>query len=166
MRSMTVAALVAACALACVPAAGASSVFGVGGGWIGFLRGEHITHFSFSGHEGPNGDTGQFEFNFQDPDVPFDIKVDVDCVNAFPYLIGGFAWLSGPVTSVSPFPNFEGIAPGDRVALGAYDGGNPSAGVPVDSVDVFPEVGSCKDMAPMVIEPYDVQQGNVVVKTG
>ena len=98
--------------------------------------------------------------------MPFDIKVDVDCVNAMPYLFGNFAWLSGPVTSVTPFPNFEGITPGGRVALGAYDGGEPSAAGPVDNVDVFTETASCKAMLPIVPEPYDVQQGNVVVKTG
>lgn len=104
------------------PAAASSASAAVGSAFSG----EHFAHFSFSGHEGPSGDTGQFEFNFPDPDVPFDIKVDVDCVNVMPYLLGGgFAWLSSQVTSVTPFPNFEGISSGDRVALAAYDGSEP-----------------------------------------
>ena len=165
-RSVLAVASVTSALIAIAPANAANgNVFGVGGGWIGFLRGEHFAHFSFSGHEGPNGDFGQFEFNLPDPEVPFDIKVDVDCVKAFPFLGGGLAWMSGPVASVEPFPNFEGIAPGDQVALETYDGGEPSGAVPVDEVDVFAAAVSCKTMPPVFLGP-DVRQGNVVVRTG
>ena len=44
--------------------------------------------------------------------------------------------------------------------------GEPSARTPVDNVDVFPETVSRKDMPPIVLQPYDMQQRNVVVKTG
>jgi hypothetical protein len=40
--------------------------------------------------------------------------------------------LSGVVTSVSPFPYVLGVFVGEPVGFLIKDGGNPSAGVPVD----------------------------------
>jgi hypothetical protein len=144
--------------------AGDPNVYGVGGGWTGFAPGEHIAHYSFSAHEGPNGDFGQVHWNLQDPDFPLDITVDVDCVNAFPSLFGGSAaWIDGVVTKVSPQPNFAGLTVGSRVQFEAADGGEPSGVVPVDQFDAFgDQVGSCKDRPQFPLTP-NVQQGNVVI---
>jgi hypothetical protein len=146
-------------------ASAGANVYGVGGGWTGFAPGERIAHFSFSAHEGPNGDFGQVHWNLQDPELPLDVTVDVDCVNVFPTLFGGTAWIDGPVTSVSPQPNFADVTVGTRLAFQAVDGGQPSPPTMVDSYDAFLEELPCKDQPPISLTP-NVTQGNVVVKTG
>jgi hypothetical protein len=147
----------------------AGSVFGVGGGWSGFAPGEHIAHFSFSAHEGPNGDFGQVHWNLQDPDLPLDVTVRVDCVSIMPSLLGPNAWIDGVVTSVSPQPNAAAVMVGDRLAFQARDGGEPSSTGMVDEFDAFLEsestvgVANCKLRPPLPLSP-NVTQGNVVIK--
>jgi hypothetical protein len=75
------------------------------------------------------------------------------------------AWVDGPVTSVSPQPNFAGVTVGTRLAFQAIDGGEPSATGMVDSFDAFLETVSCKNR-PLIPFTPNVTQGNVVVKTG
>jgi hypothetical protein len=146
-------------------AAAGANAYGVGGGWTGFAPGERIAHFAFSAHEGPNGDFGQVHWNLEDPDFPLNVTVDVDCVNVFPSLFGGAAWIDGPVTSVSPQPNFAGVTVGTRLAFQAVDGGSPSSTTMVDSFDAFLEAVSCKAQPLIPLTP-NVTQGNVVVRTG
>jgi hypothetical protein len=173
MRNAIVAVIaVASVALVAVGAASAGgNAYGVGGGWTGFAPGEHVAHFAFSAHERPNGDFGQVHWNLEDPQLQLDVTVNVDCVNVFPSLFGGTAWMDGPVTSVSPQPNFAGVMVGDRLAFQAMDGGEPSAAGMVDEFDAFLEsdvtIGGidCKKRPPLFLTP-NVTQGNVVVNTG
>ena len=58
-----------------------ADVFGVGGGSINFGGSVKVAKFAFSGHTGPNGDFGSFRFTVEDPSVPLDAHVNVDCVN-------------------------------------------------------------------------------------
>src|SRR5690348_4758491 len=113
MRKILVLVATVACAsvmLAVAATAGGSNganLYGVGGGWTGFAPGEHVAHFSFSAHEGANGDYGQVHWNLEDPQLPLDVTVNVDCVYVFPSLFGGnAAWIDGTVTKVSPRPNW------------------------------------------------------------
>jgi len=170
MRRVCLVVLAAACVAACsAGAAGASGggpyAYGVGGGWMGFAPGEHVAHFAFSAHEGPNGDFGQVHWNLEDPQLPLDVTISVDCVNVFPSLVGGTAWMDGPVTKVSPQPNAYTITVGTRLAFEAVDSGLPSATTMVDEFDAFYETTPCKLQPPMYLGP-DVTQGNIVVSTG
>ena len=159
---------VASVALVVTATAGGSSganVYGVGGGWTGFAPGEHVAHFSFSAHEGgPNGDYGQVHWNLEDPQLPLDVTVTVDCVYVFPSILGGnAAWIDGTVTKVSPQPNFADVTVGSRLQFEAVDNGQPSGTAPVDEFDAFnDQAGTCKGR-PQVYFPPNVQQGNVVI---
>ena len=53
------------------------------------------------------------------------VTVDVDCVNVFPTLGGSAVWIDGPVTKVSPQPNWAGVTVGQRLQFEAFDGGQP-----------------------------------------
>jgi hypothetical protein len=158
----------ASVALVVAATAGGSSganVYGVGGGWTGFAPGEHIAHFSFSAHEGGNnGDYGQVHWNLEDPELPLDVTVNVDCVYVFPSLLGGnAAWIDGAVTKVSPQPNFADVTVGSRLQFEAVDNGQPSGAIPVDEFDAFnDQTGTCKGR-PQIYFPPNVQQGNVVI---
>jgi hypothetical protein len=142
-----------------------ANIKGVGGGWIGFppFTSSKYAQFSFSAHEGPNGDFGQSHLTINEELAPLDVSVDVDCVNVFPLLgLRGGAWFSGPVTKVNDPNDAYAISPGDRLLFIVNDGGEPSV-APVDGYNVTFDIGDpCKDLPPTV-EPPDVTHGNIVI---
>jgi hypothetical protein len=143
------------------PARGAD-VYGVGGGsFVGKL-----TNFDTSMHSGPNGGFGHVQLRRDGPFFPLDVYVDVSCVQAVPGLTPEVHY-SGRVRSADPVPNFLGLRPGDPVSGYAADGGNPSAGVPVDSLTLFTEA-VLPDCRLSVWRPpvNNVGSGNIQVKFG
>jgi hypothetical protein len=168
LTAMLAAASVALFAAGTASGSDGANAYGVGGGWTGFAPGEHVAHFSFSAHEGGSkGDYGQVHWNLQDPDLPLDVTVDVDCVNVFPTLGGSAAWIDGTVTKVSPQPNWAFVTVGSRLQFEAFDGGQPSGTIPVDEFDAFnDQPGTCKTRPEVVVFPPNVTQGNVVISSG
>lgn len=138
-----------------------TDIYGVGGGSINFGGSVKFAKFAFSGHTGPQGDFGSFRLTREDA-FPFDVHVDVDCVNVFPNLPGAGAWIGGVVTKVTPQPNFFGIMPGDQLVFGVNDFGEPSDPI-ADELNAFPGAAEvCKTLTPAVHFPID--QGNIVIK--
>jgi hypothetical protein len=136
-----------------------------GAGSIGFPASGFYEHFDFSAHTGPNGDFGHSRLKINNPDLPLDVAVNVDCVNVFPTpLFRGAAWFAGAVTRVSPQPNYAGITPGTRLAFYVVDGGDPSE-TPVDDYEPFFEFANCKTLGFSGYDPI-VTQGNIKISTG
>jgi hypothetical protein len=119
--------------MASLPTNQSADVYGVGGGKVDF----GLVSFNMSAHEGPNGDFGHVAVSGTDlAGRPISYSVNVDCVHihsvsllSVDYDVGV---ISGVVTSVTPFPNVLGVFVGEPVGFLIEDGGNPSAGVPVD----------------------------------
>ena len=98
------------------------------------------------------------------PFAPLDAHVDVDCVNVFPNPPGAGGYLGGPITKVTPQPNFFGLQPGDQLLAGFNDFGNPSDPIRDEfapSVTGFPQ--QCKLLGPSGQIP--ISQGNIVIKS-
>jgi hypothetical protein len=148
--------------------ASASAIYATGGGWVSvpLLTSKHYIHFDISAHSGPQGDHGQFGFTINDPTAPLDVKVNVDCLNVFPFLGMGVAWGGGAITKVSPQPNYASLMPGDQLVFYAVDGGQPSGTAPVD--EFIPDFGApqlCKTLTFTGYNP-EVTQGNVNISAG
>jgi len=157
---------------------GGSNIKGVGGGWVSFqpATSKHYVQFSFSAHEGPNGDFGQAQFSIKEF-YPLDVWVNVDCVNVFPVpLYRGGGWFSGIVTKVNDptgvysIPgDLYSVFAGDRVFFEILDGGDPSSAVPVDSFNAVYAWGvsslPCHQLtaADFFINDPDVTSGNIVI---
>jgi hypothetical protein len=143
------------------PAKGAD-IYGVGGGSFA----GKFANFDTSMHSGPTGDFGHVHLKRDASVTPIDVYVNVKCVAA---IIGPTPEVtySGRVQRVSPVPNFLGLQPGDPVSGYASDGGNPSAGVPVDSLTLFTEqvLPNCK-ISLWRLPVNDVTSGNIEVKFG
>ena len=139
-----------------------ADVFGVGGGSINFGGSVKVAKFAFSGHTGPNGDFGSFRFTVEDPSVPLDAHVNVDCVNVFPNPPGAGGWIGGAVTKVTPQPNTYGINPGDQLVFGINDFSEPPDPI-ADELNAYygsPQI--CKSLPGFPQIPID--QGNIVIK--
>jgi hypothetical protein len=113
------------------PGSGAD-IYGVGG--VKVTGG--IQQFSFSAHEGPQGDFGQVGVTQTDlmGNVLVSYKVDVTCVNIHTLTSTTYdrGIITGAVTKVTPVPNSFGIVAGDMLLFGIKDGGNQSGPLPVD----------------------------------
>jgi hypothetical protein len=141
-----------------------ADVYGVGGGSINFGGMKYIK-FAFSAHTGPQGDFGSSRITIEDPSVPLDAHVDVDCVNVFPLMVvGAGGWFGGVVTKVTPEPNVYGIAQGDQLLFGINDFGEPSDPTPDEYTPYFGSPQACKVFGPSSQSPID--QGNINIKTG
>jgi hypothetical protein len=120
--------------MASLPTNQSADVYGVGGGKVTF----GLVSFNMSAHEGPNGDFGHVAVKGTDllgrPIVSY--SVAVNCVHIHSASLLSVAYkvgvISGVVSSVSPVPNVLGVFVGESVGFLIKDGGNPSAGVPVD----------------------------------
>ena len=165
LRSLLSVFALAIFALPSAAVAQGADVYGVGGGSITIAGIMKYGTFAFSGHTGPQGDFGSFRLNVDDPNVPVEIHVDVDCVNVFPLPFGVGGYVGGPVKKVTPQSNFFGIMRGDQFMLGFNDFGEPPDLVADELngfINAFPQ--SCKVTPPMPHLPID--QGNIVVKLG
>lgn len=147
-----------------------ADIYGVGGGKAFNFTG--TLSFSFSAHEGPNGDFGQASVTYYtflgNPVVSYSINVTCVNVHTFDFL-GPYnrAVIRGVITKITPNPNLLGLTTGDTVDLGIKDGGNPSSG-PVDDfyapgTQGVPVGGSCK-LATYFGNLNNVTQGNVNIK--
>jgi hypothetical protein len=86
--------------------------------------------------------------------------------SAFPGLVGS-ALISGTIKRVSRVPNIFGLTVGDRLDFLVFDGGNRSAGAPVDGFYIdFGETINCKLLTFSFVLPPNVTQGNVNIKLG
>lgn len=161
--------VVAVMALVAATTANAASIYAVGAGSTDLGTGnKHFIQFSVSAHNGKTRDSGQVQFQINDPTFELDVRVAVDCVNVFPFLLtNGAAWITGAATRVSPQPNFFGIVPGDRLDFYALDGGNQSSSAPVDQFDpvLIPNPLPC-ELFPAFPYGPNVTQGNVNISTG
>jgi hypothetical protein len=139
-----------------------ADVYGVGGGSINLPTGQKFIKFAFSAHTGASGDFGSFRFTIEDPNAPLDAHVDVDCVNVFANPPGAGGWIGGAITKVTPYPNIYDLAPGDQMAFGINDYGNPGGLVPDELAGYygFPQV--CKLQGPTPQIP--ISQGNITIK--
>ena len=139
-----------------------ADIYGVGGGSIN-LGGTKFVKFAFSGHTGPQGDFGSFRFTVEDPNIPLDAHVDVDCVDVSPFGPGAGGFIGGPVKRATPQPNAYGLTPGSEMVFGINDFGEPSGPMP-DELNISfggsPQI--CKLLAPVPQAP--ISQGNIVVK--
>jgi hypothetical protein len=148
-----------------------ADIYGVGGGKA--FNG--LQKFSFSAHEGPNGDFGQVGVSYYDPlgNLIVSYSVDVTCVNIHslaPDLPFDRGVIRGVIKKITPVPNLLMLDVGDTVDFGIKDGGNQSSSTPVDdffapSSQGVPPTASCKAFV------YDgnlnnVTQGNVNIKLG
>jgi len=135
----------------------AGDLYGVGGGKAFGI----LVQFSFSAHEGPNGDFGQAVI--KNDAFLFSATFNVDCVTVFRWFtFPAGAWFSGTVKKLSG-PNMGSLGLGDRADFLIWDGGPPS-NTPVDffnGVEV-PLNYTCKLDAPDY-PPPNVTQGNVLV---
>jgi hypothetical protein len=117
-------------------------------------------------HRGPNGSFGHVHLDRSAPVAPLDVYVDVSCVAPTSGLEPEVSD-SGVVDRVSPVPNFLGLQPGDPVSGYAADGGNPSSGVPVDSLTLFTEAVLPDCNVTLYRAPVNnVTSGNIEVKFG
>jgi hypothetical protein len=144
--------------------------YAVGGGKGDFGEGVLFT-FNLSAHDydgGPNGDFGHVGGTLTDAQGNrLSYRIDVDCVK-IPNSLGD-ASISGIVTKAKgglPASIFN-FAVGDRLLVGARDGGNPSA-KPVDAFGVaeLPPSASadiCESAGFVFVAP-NVTQGNIVLK--
>jgi hypothetical protein len=147
-----------------------ADVYGVGGGKA-FNFADTVS-FSFSAHEGPNGDFGQVSVTYStflgNPVVSYSIKVTCVNIDRFDFL-GPFnrGVIRGVITKITPNPNLLGLTTGDTVDFGIKDGGNPSSG-PVDdfyapSTEGPPTALGCKSST-YTGNLNNVTQGNVNIK--
>jgi hypothetical protein len=120
--------------MASLPTNQSADVYGVGAGKVNF----GFVSFNMSAHEGPNGDFGHVAAKGTDqlgvPIVSYSVAVDCVHIHSVSLLSVDYdvGVISAVVTSVSPVPNVLGVFVGESVGFLIKDGGNPSAGVPVD----------------------------------
>jgi hypothetical protein len=127
-----------------------------------------------SAHEGPNGDFGHVAVKGTDllgrPIVSYSAAVDCVHIHSVSPLSVDYdrGVITGVVTSVNPVPNALGVFAGESVGFLIKDGGNPSAGVPVDdfyapSSPLTTSGTSCKILY-IPGEFSNVTSGNVNIK--
>jgi hypothetical protein len=168
-RLVATVALVATVVLLAAPttlAAGAD-VYGVGGGSINTPTGQKFIKFAFSAHTGPQGDVGSLRWTIEDPTIPVDVHVDVDCLNVAAFGTGAAGWIGGTVTRVTPESNAYGVAEGNQQLIGITDMGNPSS-TNTDGfssywfIQQFLNDQDCKLFTPTNQTP--ISQGNISIK--
>jgi hypothetical protein len=149
------------------PAAAGPDIHATGGGWVSFAGfPPKLVHFDISAHDRAGGDFGQVGFSINEPFTPFTARVDLDCVNIFPFApFRGVAWVAGVVTNADPQPNPYLITPGTRMEFYLVDNGTPSGGRPVDLWDFFIEFAPC-DALPFAGYNPNVTYGNINIATG
>jgi hypothetical protein len=145
-----------------------ADIYGVGGGKVdGGLQ-----QFDMSAHEGPNGDFGHVSVTFTDPlgHLIVSYSINVTCVHIHTLTSSRYdrGVIKGVVKNVTPVPNLLGLVVGSAVDFGIKDGGNPSAGVPVDDFyapgsEGVPPGLSCK-LFFYTGTLSNVTQGNVNIK--
>jgi hypothetical protein len=116
--------------------------------------------FNLSAHARTDGAFGHVSVTRNSPGFEVSYRVDVDCLS---FTTPTTATVGGVITRVSPEPNTSLISVGDTVLVGIEDGGDPSAGVPVDAFTVFGAPPIACGQVQLFTFP-NVIQGNVGIK--